>query len=420
VTKPKRYFKFKNGVDFGESIKMNDEGSLSIEENENDSIVVWIDAIHAMTTANYTTYTAKELKGSKENKTGVHSWTHPYSKPVLTHHNQHNGEPVGRVLRAEFKEKSIINGEPCNRLKVKLTDEKAIQKVKDGRYKTVSIGGRAEQAFCSICHQDLINEGMCEHWPGNEYDGETCHVILGDISFIEVSFVNVPADSNAMVINIVDDDPSSSSEGQKNQEGFNNKSPVKIINESKYNQGGNQMKDLQEKYDLLQEKYDTKEERVDVLETKLSNTKSKLETIEEKYSNLKEKYQVKEDKIENLEEEIQTLQEKNTKLKAVQHKQLAEDIVEMKIKMGRLTDKGEEFRDEMIEKHVQRSSESLKDTLEDLKIEQELKEESQEPTKRNKVQNPGKHNSQESQVKDEDGEKLVSEEIQEKMNKLNL
>ena len=418
MSKKKRYYKFKNGVSFKESLQMNN--NKTFQESENESIIVWIDAIHAMTTANYTTYTARELKGEKKNKTGVYSWTHPYNKPVLTHHKQRSGEPIGRVSKAEFKESSIINGKPCNRLKVKVTDKDAIEKIKDGRYKTVSIGGRAEQAFCSICHQDLINEGMCEHWPGNEYDGETCHVILGDISFIEVSFVNVPADDEAMIINIVDDE--SSMEGVSHKESFQQSfSPNKNTNQSKNtNQGGSQMKDLKEKYGLLEEKYETKKERVEMLEEKLDKKEGKLEKIEEKYSNLKEKFQVKEGKIENLEEEIQELQEENIELKANQHKLLAEDIVDIKIEMGRLKGEDEEFRQEMIDKHIERSTESLKDTLEDLKIEQELMEESQEPTKANKVKNPGKHNSNESQVKDSEDNSNKSKQITERLNKLNL
>jgi len=40
---------------------------------------------------------------------------------------------------------------------------------------------------------------MCEHEPGVEYDGEVCYHIPTELTYKEISFVNVPADDHAVV-----------------------------------------------------------------------------------------------------------------------------------------------------------------------------------------------------------------------------
>lgn len=165
---------------------------------------------------------------------GTSSFVEPFNKPVLTNHDS-EGDALGRVVDAEYisyndveevglvdtidtasyfkKIKTFIDSEMFNdkdykglghiSLTVEITDEEAIDKLLDGRYLTVSIGGDTEQAVCSICGQDKKNvedsEDSCEHWRGEVYDGEEAFMIGGKMSFSEVSFVNSPADENAKV-----------------------------------------------------------------------------------------------------------------------------------------------------------------------------------------------------------------------------
>jgi hypothetical protein len=368
-----------------------------VAESTENGVTVWIEAIHALTTENSTTYTAQELRGSETKKTGQYSWNYPYDAPVLTHHNQHNGEPIGRVVAAKFSSSSQA-GPPVIKLKCEITDPEAVEKVKDGRYQTVSIGGYAEHAYCSICGKDWLTEGSCNHWPGREYGEESkelAHLILGDINFIEVSFVNVPADQHAQITTIV--------EGIDREE-VENKN--ENIEESINTQGGTAMT-LEEQVKILEEKVKVKKEKAEVVETKLKTTESKLETLKESNELLTEEKEVLEGRVENLETEIEALVAENAELKSNQHKAMAEKVVDLKIQLGRVK---EESREDKIADHVKRTAESLRDTLSDLTEEVETVEDEVEETEEVEVsegvevENPGLHNSVEENVEEDEGE----------------
>jgi len=175
-------------------------------KEEKKELLVRIEAIHAGTTKNFHTYPAEELKKA------VETWLSPYRKPILVHHDLFSGEPVGRVQSAAFGYSERAQKE-CIILTVSITDPEAIQKVLDERYLTVSVGGRVERALCSVCGQDWVADGWCEHRPGEVYEGKQCTLIMKEISFYEVSFVNAPADPHAQVVGTV-------SEGYLYGEGF--------------------------------------------------------------------------------------------------------------------------------------------------------------------------------------------------------
>lgn len=375
-------FQFTELIDVNKQPKNFLTHESSFNKQDEEEVVVTIEAIHAMTTKNYTTYTASALKGS------TYSWTSPYPKPVLTHHNSYNGEPVGRVIEAEFKENSLA-GPPVHLLTVKITDPDAVQKVNDGRYQTVSVGGSAEHAYCSVCGKDWVEKGWCEHRPGEEYgEGEnrqTMHLILENLSFKEVSFVNVPADQYAQIIKQQSENDESAlmvesfilSESRDkvnkplNNIKSNNKEQPQIEGES--NKGGSQM-DLEEKITTLEEKLTTKEERVSVLEDKNESLEADNASLQEKLDTSEEKVDTLNNKIELQEKEIEKLTKENEELKENQHRYLAEKVVEMKVEMGKVA---EENYDEVLEDHVERTEESLKDTLKDLETEKELSESSE-------------------------------------------
>jgi hypothetical protein len=83
-----------------------------------------------------------------------------------------------------------------------ISDMDAAQKFEDGRYLTVSIGVMTDKAICSICKQDLVKDGPCEHIPGREYDGRKAFLVTGSLHYEELSAVNVPADPHASVISL--------------------------------------------------------------------------------------------------------------------------------------------------------------------------------------------------------------------------
>lgn len=157
-----------------------------------------IEAIHAGRTRNYNHYLAEKLRGDASIKSGVYSWMQPYAKPVIYNHDT-NTEATGRIYSAAYAEYTQA-GRPGIIVIPKITEAKAVQALKDGRLLTVSIGATTDAAICSICGTDIINEGYCGHMKGEEYDGRTAEWIAGNIWFDELSWVNVPADADAMVV----------------------------------------------------------------------------------------------------------------------------------------------------------------------------------------------------------------------------
>lgn len=157
-----------------------------------------IEAIHAGRTRNYNHYLADKLKGDASIGSGVYSWLAPYPKPVIYNHDT-DTDATGRIMSAAYADYTQA-GRPGIIVIPKITETKAVQALKDGRLMTVSIGATSDAAICSICGTDIVNEGYCGHMKGEEYNGQVAEWIAGNIWFDELSWVNVPADSDAMVV----------------------------------------------------------------------------------------------------------------------------------------------------------------------------------------------------------------------------
>lgn len=183
---------------------------------------------------------------------GVPSWTSPYLKPILLHHND-SDDAVGRVKSASYVDISgtqqpilnallpkdsktsdklfdaflagelplkeaaqvantyIIKNYKKNvdyqglgfiKLQATLSDPDVISKVLDGRFLTGSVGARTNHAICSICQKDWAEDGACEHRPGVEYEDSLCVLVAGDLEYEEWSYVNHPADVHSGTIEI--------------------------------------------------------------------------------------------------------------------------------------------------------------------------------------------------------------------------
>ncbi len=96
--------------------------------------------------------------------------------------------------------------------------ESAIAAIEGGILREVSVGCAIGKAVCSVCGADK-RVAWCEHRPGAEYDGKTCHVDLcGAEDAYEVSFVAVPAQRAAGVVKQYggeDKQPQEPPEGEK-------------------------------------------------------------------------------------------------------------------------------------------------------------------------------------------------------------
>lgn len=181
--------------------RVQSPGIRTLSESANDGtayVLPRIEAIHAGRTRNFNYYPADKLRGDAHLKTGVYSWLDPYPKPVIYNHDT-NTDATGRILTAAFSEYTQA-GTPGIIVIPKITDAKAIKAIEDKRLLTVSVGATTDSCTCSLCGTDILAEGYCGHMKGETYDGQVCDWIVGNIWFDELSWVNVPADTSAMIV----------------------------------------------------------------------------------------------------------------------------------------------------------------------------------------------------------------------------
>ena len=172
------------------------EGYSDSELITEGSIMQIIESIHVGPTRNFNWYTEEGLMSSNR------SWTEPYQKPLIMHHNEKDGKIIGRVIHSEYVTAQTRSGTPALIHTCNIPDKDGIEQVKDGRLKTVSIGIIAHDVRCSICGKDIEidNDGdsMCGHLKGNEYEVgkevKTCYWMIYEMEAKELSYVIVPSD----------------------------------------------------------------------------------------------------------------------------------------------------------------------------------------------------------------------------------
>lgn len=172
------------------------------------ALLVDVEATHDGLTKNYTFYPRDEMEKAAK------TWLEPYLKPVITHHRNSDffvpaEDPIGRVVRQEFKDSVLKPGHKTILIRHRITDPEAQQKIIDGRYATTSIGAIASSLHCSVCGNNLL-ENYCGHRRGQTYDykkdenspaeRKLCYWIVGGLWYEEDSYVNTPADEYAQVV----------------------------------------------------------------------------------------------------------------------------------------------------------------------------------------------------------------------------
>lgn len=153
-----------------------------------DSIMTEYEAIHEGLTRNFTDYTRQGIISS------IPTWTTPYLRPLIMHHNEADGKIIGRIHHADYTNKNTLSGTGALILVGNIPDKEGKEAVEDGRLKTVSIGVIVHEAFCSICGKNIAEEGECEHERGVEYDGKVCTWQITKMEAKELSYVIVPSD----------------------------------------------------------------------------------------------------------------------------------------------------------------------------------------------------------------------------------
>ena len=165
------------------------QNSFTAAEN---SLMVEIEGIHGYpySTGNFTRYMPEALRD-------VSTWTYPYNRPLILHHNTKDGKVIGRIVNVECIESKRSNS-PALKFLVNVSDEDAKKAVKDGRLDTVSIGITATDVRCSICGQQISDNNLCEHERGNIYEvderKEICYWDIHNFTAKEISYVVVPSD----------------------------------------------------------------------------------------------------------------------------------------------------------------------------------------------------------------------------------
>ena len=137
-------------------------------------------------------------------KNGGNTWTHPFNKPQLLHHDKLR-DPVGRVRGYTVKNNAELSDEPSNyvELDIRITDSDAIDKILNGLYLTGSVGSKGTHVSCSECGQVFNVDGLCPHKKGSLNDnGEKIYWIIDEIQYTENSFVNNPADPYSRIVSI--------------------------------------------------------------------------------------------------------------------------------------------------------------------------------------------------------------------------
>lgn len=164
------------------------------------SIMVDIEGAHSnVLTGNYTQYTPEGLIAS------ISSWTDPYEKPCIMYHNEEDGKIIGRIKAVTYKQTDTRSDTPALLFTVNVPDEEAKQQIEDGRLSTVSIGINATDVRCSICGQNIA-EGKCGHKRGQHYDDKLCYWIVNEFTGKELSYVITPSDPYAHNVKIYSPD----------------------------------------------------------------------------------------------------------------------------------------------------------------------------------------------------------------------
>lgn len=304
-------------------------GSLNIKEGYNDldpiasdSLMQDIEGIHVGPTRNFTWYTEQALESS------IPSWTKPYQRPLIMHHNEKDGKIIGRVVNVVKETKNTRSGTPALIFTCNVPDKEGKEQILDGRLKTVSIGVIAHDVRCSICGEQISldhnGEPECGHMRGAMYEDKICYWMIYKMEAKELSYVIVPSDIYAH--NIRTYKPTNKDLGLKESLDLNEgKVKDMAIDKTNIDLGEGQVIDEEVK-DAAKtgEVVDTKETEKEV-ESKEEDKKDETKTTEKAEEAKKEDESKKEEepkkdekdtKIEELEKKLEKLETEKAELAA--------------------------------------------------------------------------------------------------------
>ena len=345
--------------DYKASLNITEADHTNVDAVAPDSIMVEIEGIHAapFSTRNYTRYTPKCLRDS------VNSWTQPYRRPLIKHHNEENGEPIGRIVSAEYTTRNTRSGTPALKFTVNVPDEKAKESIQNGLLSTVSIGVIAHDIRCSICGKPILDaERGCEngHKRGVTYtldSGEkaTCYWDIHEMEAKELSYVDVPSDMYAKTIDIYPAEKHSSNQSSI-KESLDSSNIIPEEGEQNMAEQQNELEktvsELKAKISELTEAKKASDDKA----TELAETKDKLE---KQVAELTEAKKALETSIEESKQLKETMEAEIADTKAKLKESMADTYATLREALG------SKVKD--IENIKARSVDSLQDSIIDMK-----------------------------------------------------
>lgn len=293
------------------------------KEEGKKALEITVDVTHGgYVNQNYRFYRPQDMEEA------VDTLLKPYRKPVYG--GSHPGifsdaKEIGRVTDAKFVmiENAKEDAPKCKIVaKAIITDQEAIEKIKDGRYLTVSSGATCiNYPTCSICGKHVDDE-ECNHYKGRTYkvddekEEKLCYWITDGLSYKEFSFVGEPADASknhfaGVVSAQVVDAPDFTQDCKIQQDSISELSKQTIQDNVE-----TPKKDNSTTVDNFESLKDLQEVKV-----KLEEEKSKLEVelkeIKEQLNNTKVEVNVKDGIIKSKNNEIETLKNEKKSLESL-------------------------------------------------------------------------------------------------------
>lgn len=189
-------------IEFGLTItdsenNIMDEETLikDVKGGEIAALDVTFEATHSGKNKNHVVYSSDSME------TDSKSWLYPFKKPLIKNHDM-GVEPIGRVVDSLFGQSEFAPDRDTINVTFRVSDEDAMRKFADGRYKTMSIGASANHISCNTCGKDILKDNkfkFCGHWRGETYANQVATWTTKDLEYKEGSVVNNPADVFAQV-----------------------------------------------------------------------------------------------------------------------------------------------------------------------------------------------------------------------------